>query len=53
MSLGGEENKGLIVTEIELNSEDDVFESPRWVTEEVSFDPRYRNANLINHPYSI
>ena len=45
------ENEGLIVAEIELSSEDEVFEKPEWVTAEVSGDPRYRNAYLVNHPY--
>ena len=45
------ENKGLIVAEIELECENEPFEKPEWVTEEVSDDPRYRNANLIKHPY--
>jgi len=47
-----EENKGLIVAEIELQSEDEPFEKPPWLKEEVSFDTRYRNASLISYPYS-
>ena len=47
-----DDNQGLVVAEIELDSEDEVFELPEWVTEEVSYDTKYRNANLINHPYS-
>lgn len=47
-----EENKGLIVAEIELSSEDESFTLPSWVTMEVSNDTRYTNANLISHPYS-
>jgi len=46
------ENQGLIVAEVELASEDEAFELPPWVTEEVTEDPRYYNANLIAHPYS-
>ena len=46
-----EENKGLIVAEIELSSEDETFTLPSWVTVEVSCDKRYTNANLISHPY--
>lgn len=38
----------LILAEIELSSEDEVFEKPSWVTEDVSLDPQYYNANLIN-----
>ncbi len=46
------ENEGLIVAEVELTSEDQVFEKPEWVGEEVSSDPRYFNSNLIANPYS-
>ncbi len=45
-------NAGLIVAEIELGSEDEAFERPEWIGEEVSGDPRYFNSNLIAHPYS-
>ncbi len=45
-------NDGLIVAEIELSSEDEFFEQPDWLGEEVSDDPRYFNSNLIKHPYS-
>lgn len=46
------ENEGLIVAEVELQSEDQQFTRPDWVTEEVTSDPRYYNANLIKKPYS-
>ena len=46
------DNEGLIVAEVELQSEDQVFESPDWVVDEVTSDPRYYNANLISNPYS-
>ncbi|MBC8430920.1 MAG: CYTH domain-containing protein [Desulfobacterales bacterium] len=45
------ENQGLIVAEVELESEDQKFEKPEWIGEEVTGDPRYFNANLIHHPY--
>jgi adenylate cyclase len=45
-------NAGLVVAEIELASEDEVFEQPDWVGEEVTDDVRYLNANLIKHPFS-
>lgn len=47
-----EENNGLIVAEIELPSEDTVFERPAWVGREVSDDPRYFNTALALHPYN-
>ncbi len=40
--------EGLYLAEIELNSEDEHFELPDWVGEEVSTDPNYYNSNLIN-----
>ena len=46
------ENKGLLVAEVELESEDQSFVKPEWVGEEVTSDPKYFNANLIHHPYS-
>jgi CYTH domain-containing protein len=46
------ENRGLIVAELELESEGQKFEIPEWIGEEVTDDPRYFNSNLINHPYT-
>lgn len=45
------ENAGLIVAEIELSSEDEAFERPPWLGDEVSADPRYYNVSLVHHPY--
>jgi len=44
-------NQGLIVAEIELDSEAEEFIKPEWVGEEVSDDERYRNSVLLNNPY--
>ncbi len=46
------ENDGLVVAEIELESEGQLFDKPDWIGEEVTGDPRYFNANLIRYPYS-
>lgn len=46
-------NEGLILAEIELPSEDAVFEKPDWIGEEVSGDPRYFNSSLVANPYSV
>ncbi len=46
------ENRGLIVAEVELESEDQQFPRPEWVGEEVTGDPRYFNSNLIKNPYT-
>ncbi|MGA8239021.1 MAG: CYTH domain-containing protein [Desulfobacterales bacterium] len=45
-------NQGLIIAELELESEDQVFTKPEWIGEEVTGDPKYFNANLIHCPYS-
>jgi len=45
-------NEGLLVAEVELKSEREVYEIPPWIGKEVSSDPRYFNSNLIEHPYS-
>lgn len=44
-------NAGLVVAEIELFSEDEDFEKPSWVGEEVTSDRRYANAALLSVPY--
>jgi len=45
------ENQGLIFAEIELKYEGQTFPKPRWIGKEVTGDPRYYNANLVNNPY--
>jgi len=45
-------NAGLVVAEIELGSEDEGFERPDWVGQEVTHETRYFNSNLIRQPYS-
>ena len=46
------ENEGLVVAEVELDSEDQQPPLPPWVGAEVTEDPRYYNANLIAYPYT-
>jgi adenylate cyclase len=45
------ENEGLVIAETELNSENEVFERPNWLGEEVTNDKRYYNSYLSNHPF--
>lgn len=45
-------NIGLVVAEIELLKEDQVFAKPDWVGDEVTHDSRYANANLLRHPFA-
>lgn len=42
-----DKNEGLIIAEIELGSENEQFERPEWLGEEVTGDPRYYSSNLI------
>lgn len=45
------DNKGLIIAEIELNDENESFEKPNWLGEEVTGDDRYYNASLSVSSY--
>ena len=44
-------NQGLILAELELESETQPFAKPAWIGPEVTADPRYHNANLVKTPY--
>jgi CYTH domain-containing protein len=45
-------NEGLILAELELSSEDESFEKPSWLGQEVTGDMRYHNSMLLKHPYN-
>jgi adenylate cyclase len=45
------DNEGLIIAEIELDSENDTFEIPDWLGKEVTGDIRYYNAYLSKNPF--
>jgi adenylate cyclase len=44
-------NDGLVVAEIELESEDQPFRIPDWAGAEVTHDERYLNVSLYLHPF--
>ena len=46
------ENRGLVIAEIELDSETESFEKPSWIGKEVTNDERFYNAYLSQNPYS-
>jgi CYTH domain-containing protein len=46
------DNEGLIVAEIELESEDQKFKKPSWLGKEVTGDLRYFNSMLLRNPYN-
>ena len=45
------ENEGLMVAEIELQSEDETFSTPNWIDEEVTGEEKYYNSNLTLLPF--
>jgi adenylate cyclase len=45
------DNAGLVVAELELDSEDQPFELPEWLGAEVTHLRRYYNVCLVQHPY--
>ncbi len=44
-------NEGLIIAELELNSEDESFEKPAWLGVEVTGDAKYYNSALSQKPF--
>jgi adenylate cyclase len=46
------DNKGLIIAEIELESEIQSFSKPEWIGIEVTYDQRYYNSNLVALPFT-
>lgn len=47
------DNEGLVVAEVELQSEDEPFEKPGFIGTEVTGDRRYYNSQLRVSPYSV
>lgn len=45
------DNEGLVMAEVELSSEDEAFEKPEWLGQEVTGDSRYYNSSLRKYPY--
>ncbi|GAB6008711.1 CYTH domain-containing protein [Dysgonomonas reticulitermitis] len=46
------DNEGLVMAEIELSDEADIFEKPDWLGDEVTGDERYYNSYLSQKPYT-
>ncbi|MGM5469053.1 CYTH domain-containing protein [Flavobacteriaceae bacterium LMO-SS05] len=47
-----EDNKGLVIAEIELKSEDETFAKPNWLGKEVTGDIKYYNSQLSKQPFN-
>ena len=46
------ENAGLVLAEVELDSEEEKFAKPEWLGEEVTGDVKYYNSMLMKHPFT-
>jgi CYTH domain-containing protein len=45
------DNQGLILAEVELNSEEEHFEKPDWLGKEVTGEINYYNSQLSKNPF--
>ncbi len=45
------DNEGLVIAEVELKDENEEFEKPEWLGEEITGDVRYYNSMLMKNPY--
>ncbi|RDY59681.1 CYTH domain-containing protein [Flagellimonas nanhaiensis] len=45
------ENRGLVIAELELEHEDEVFQKPEWLGEEVTGISKYYNSQLSKKPF--
>ena len=46
------DNEGLVIAEVELQSENETFEKPSFVGKEVTGDRRYYNSQLLKNPFT-
>ena len=46
------DNKGLVIAEVELQTEEETFTKPDWLGEEVTGDIKYYNSQLSKQPYN-
>ena len=47
------ENYGLLIAEVELSDENEEFEKPAWLGEEITTDHRFYNSYLSKNPYKF
>lgn len=45
------DNEGITVAEVELSDENEAFDKPSWLGEEVTGDVKYYNSMLMKNPY--
>jgi len=46
------DNMGLVLAELELSSEDESFQKPNWLGEEVTGNTKYFNSMLMKNPFT-
>ncbi|QYJ68885.1 CYTH domain-containing protein [Flavobacterium litorale] len=46
------DNAGLVIAEVELTDENEAFEKPEWLGQEVTGNERYYNAYLSQKPFT-
>jgi len=46
------DNEGLIIAEVELNDENEIFDKPDWLGKEVTGNIKYYNSQLSKQPYT-
>jgi len=46
------DNEGLVIAEVELQSEDETFSKPDWLGKEVTGDIKYYNSQLSKQPFN-
>lgn len=46
------DNKGLVIAEVELNSEDETFIKPEWLGQEITGELKYYNSQLSKMPFN-
>ena len=44
-------NEGLVIAEVELQSEDENYEKPDFIGPEVTGDIHFRNSSLLTNPF--
>jgi adenylate cyclase len=45
------DNKGLVIAEVELSTEDEEFDKPSWLGEELTGNINYFNSMLMKNPF--
>ena len=46
-------NQGLVIAEVELTNENELFERPNWLGKEVTGEVKYYNSQLSKQPFSM